>query len=153
MSSTDTAPEAVLTPVLENSLHHFLLKEGYGTSSAHVLNGARKHLLKLVQSHPSELEPVASRPSECEPVASCLSEHEPVASRTSGHGRVASHPSEHEPAVSRPSASGHDPDHSRRSDHPAVPEMMASRGHNTDSDFVYLYDKDKIYRGGAPVPG
>jgi len=139
--------------VLENSLHRFLLKEGYGTSSAHVLNGARKRLLELVQSRPSELEPVASRPSEREPVASRLSEHEPVASRTSGHGRVASRPSEHEPAVSRPSAGGHDPDHSRRSDHPAVPEMMASRGHNTDGDFVYLYDKDKIYRGGAPVPG
>ena len=66
---------------------------------------------------------------------------------------VASCPSEHKLAVSHPSASGHDPDHSRCSDHPAVPEMMALRGHNTDSNFVYLYNKDKIYRGGAPVSG
>ena len=82
-----------------------------------------------------------------------LPEHEPVASCTSGHGHVASCPSEHKLAVSHPSASGHDPDHSRCSDHPAVPEMMALRGHNTDSNFVYLYNKDKIYRGGAPVSG
>ena len=149
MSSTDATPDAILTPVLENSLHCFLLKEDYGISSTHLLNGARKRLLELVQSCLSQLKPVVSRPSELKPVASGVasgvSEHEPVASHTSGHGCV--------PVLLPPSATGHDPVQSHHSDCPAVSEMMASRGPDTDGDFVYLYDKEKIYIGGAPVPG
>jgi len=124
--------DGLLPHVLEDSLHRFLVKEGYNASDPQVLNGAKQRLRELVQARPSEHETVQARPSDRELVQSCLSWPEPVQDR----------PSEHELTCS-----------SKSEGVQSCPDEHAGHVSEPDGDFIYLYDKSIIYKGGAPVPG